>query len=152
MRWLFGLGVLFLSPIAFAQSADAPHGSGKDGKHTHWEHRVPPQMPFMAFRSGYCCTSLQSRPDGEVTVANGMSCSDDFFEPMGRLAVSEWRFHPSSREDHGLNGKPVKQVLSWRLNNKAGICIPDANGWMCDADGGFKKVEYDLACRGDLAS
>ena len=128
--------------VAVAQDADNP-----------WEHRVPPEMPPTAERSGYCCMTLNSREDGSVEAMDIGYCTEPVFESVTSETISQWRFAPESREQHAKGNEVMQQIMAYRLIDDLGRCVPDTDGRLCDGQGNFvKDMSYDYLCRAEWVS
>ena len=141
MRTLAVLAAFSVSGVAAAQDADNP-----------WEHRVPPEMPPTAERSGYCCMTLHSREDGSVEAMDIGYCTEPVFETVTAETISQWRFAPESRKRYTKGNEVMQQIMSYQLIDDLGRCVPDTDERLCDGQGNFVDTSYDHLCRAEWVS
>ena len=147
-RWAVALCALTMPFTAVA----GPPGSSGGEDHTHFEKMDQPIMPFFTQRSGYCCVTYHSDPNGKLVDAEIVYCSDPVFGPSAELAMSEWVVKEEDRDWMAPGKLKDMSIIHYFLNDELGQCIEDSNGLTCDGEGGFVKRPLEELCRAQWVS
>ena len=106
-------------------------------------------MPPLAERSGYCCITLQSDPDGTPANVDVGKCSEEVFRSPTEASISRWLYAPYGAAIYPRGGSQRhEQMMKFFLTDIFDRCLPSGDGAMCDAEGGFDYgANFDALCR-----
>ena len=88
-------------------------------------HRIPPQMPPRAERSGHCKMRFNVSAEGQPYDVTALSCSQSLFERASVRSVQSWRYRPKVRDGRPVSRTGVETKITFNLADERGQLIPE---------------------------
>lgn len=142
--------LMTLSSTAFAQ----PENLSADSVDAKTISRVPPNMPWNAQSSGYCCMLFDVTPDGKTSNIRTPHCSAEMFRKPSIEAVSKWKYSPKTVDGRPVLRADMTNLMSFVLTDYDGTVIQSPDGFPARRWAGFGTIfpksagnNHDLFCR-----
>jgi len=119
-----------LSPPPFQSleiSLSGLHGSVNDHHCLNRHHRREiPEFPKHAKRSGHCVFSATIGTDGKAAAIDNITCSETVFKAYAEDAIKRSIFCKTDESGNPVPFELKNSRISWRLTDKDGNIIPEA--------------------------
>jgi len=96
--------------------------------------RVPPEMPWQAQTSGYCCMLYDIDSDGVPQNVSAPYCSQSYYEQPSVTALKKWRYGTKKKDGSPVTSTRITTYMSFYLADWQGNIIRDSNGFPRDTE------------------